>query len=185
MKIALMGCGRWAKNYISSISENKNLELTSICNFRKIKFKTDCGAKIYSDWKELIGNEELDGVIIATDPMVQCEIALSLAKRKIPMVLEKPIALNREVAHELELAFKKYKPLVLVNHFHLFHSVFREMCKLINRDKISHIEINDGSYGLLEKIFHLYTIGHLMALVLLSTCLNLLQLNLKYFARTA
>lgn len=146
-----MGYGRWARNYISSISQNKNLKLTSICNFSKKKFKINSRVNVYSNWKELLDNEEFDGVIIATDPSVQCKIAMSLAKREIPMILEKPIALNGEEMNELELAFRKYKPLVFVNHFHLFHLEFREICKMIDKDKISHIEINDGSYGPFRK----------------------------------
>jgi predicted dehydrogenase len=160
MKLALMGAGRWAKNYISSIAQNEALELTSICNFGNSNLGTVSPVHLYTEWEVLLASEELDGVIVATTPSVQLEIALSLAKLRVPMILEKPIALNSQALDDLSFAFRKYESKVLVNHFHLFHPAFRQLCSTIDSQEIQQIDIVDGSLGPFRKdISSLYDWG--------------------------
>ena len=147
MRLALMGVGRWAKNYISSIAQNEELELTSICTFGRSNVGIVSPAHLYTEWQSLLASEELDGVIVATTPSVQLEIALSLAQLRVPMILEKPIALNRQAVDDLSSAFRKYESKVLVNHFHLFHPGFRQFCSTIDTKQIQKVDIVDGSLG--------------------------------------
>ncbi|MDC0088710.1 Gfo/Idh/MocA family oxidoreductase [Porticoccaceae bacterium] len=151
MRLALMGAGRWAKNYISSIAQNEALELTSICTFGRSNIGIGSPAHLYTEWEMLLASEELDGVIVATTPSVQLEIALSLAKLRVPMILEKPIALNNQGLDDLSSAFRKYESKVLVNHFHLFHPAFRQLCSTIDSQEIQQIDIVDGSLGPFRK----------------------------------
>ena len=155
-----MGAGRWAKNYMSSIAKNEALELTSICNFGRSNLGTGSPAHLYTEWQSLLASEELDGVIVATTPSIQLEIALSLAQLSVPMVLEKPIALNSQSLDDLSSAFRKYESKVMVNHFHLFHPAFRLLCSTIDRQEIQKINIVDGSLGPFRKdISSLYDWG--------------------------
>ena len=146
-----MGAGRWAKNYISSIAQNEALELTSICTFGRSNIGIGSPAHLYTEWQSLLASEELDGVIVATTPSVQLEIALSLAQLRVPMILEKPIALNNQALDDLSSAFRKYESKVLVNHFHLFHPAFRQLCSTIDSQEIQQIDIVDGSLGPFRK----------------------------------
>lgn len=160
MRLALMGVGRWAKNYISSIANNDALELTSICTFGRPNIGIGSSAHLYTEWQSLLAREELDGVIVATDPSVQLEIALSLAQLRVPMILEKPIALNMQAVDDLSSAFRKYESQVLVNHFHLFHPGFRQFCSNIDTKQIQKVDIVDGSLGPFRKdISSLYDWG--------------------------
>lgn len=155
-----MGVGRWAKNYISSIAQNEALELTSICTFGRSNVGIDSTAHLYTKWQSLLASEELDGVIVATSPSVQLEIALSLAQLRVPMILEKPIALNKQAVDDLSSAFRKYESKVLVNHFHLFHPNFRQFCSTIDTKQIQKVDIVDGSSGPFRKdISSLYDWG--------------------------
>lgn len=147
MKIALIGSGRWARNYISSIENNPNLDLRSISLSSKNNVLVNSSVNIYEDWREQIQDDDYDGVIIATNPNIQSEIALNLAEHNVPMILEKPIALNQDNLEKMRLSFQEHKTLILVNHFHLFHETFIRLCKKIDKVAIKSIEINDGSFG--------------------------------------
>ena len=147
MKIALIGSGRWARNYISSLDNNPNLDLRSISLSSKNIVQVNSSVDVYEDWREQIKDDDYDGVIIATNPNIQSEIALNLAELNVPMILEKPIALSQSSLEKMRLSFEEYKPLILVNHFHLFHENFLRLCKMIDKAAIKNIEINDGAFG--------------------------------------
>ena len=147
MKIALIGSGRWARNYISSIHNNPNLDLRSISLTSKKNVQVNSSVNIYEDWREQIKDNDYDGVIIATNPSIQSEIALNLSELNVPMILEKPIALNQNSLEKMRLSFEEHQPLILVNHFHLFHETFLRLCKIMDKVMIKKIEINDGAFG--------------------------------------
>ena len=84
---------------------------------------------------------------------MQFKIAQKLAKKKIPLILEKPLTTNIIDKNILEDKFRKYKTLVYVNHFHFFHLEFRKIISDISNKKISQIRIYDGDSGPFRKSF--------------------------------
>jgi len=149
MRIAVMGAGPWARNYMESIGKIDNFQLTAICptHLGSSFSPPPVGAQVYLHWEELLDTEIFDGVIVATDPNIQNDIALVLAARNIPMILEKPVALDAVSLMRLEDALVDRGPLALVNHFHLFHPAFRRFTKVLAKEDILKIEIVDGSLG--------------------------------------
>lgn len=114
MKYALIGCGRIAKNHMKAAIENK-LEIVAVCDV--IPEKMDAilenaglakdSAKHYTDYKQLIAENDIELASIATESGIHAEIAIYCIEHGINLIIEKPMAMNMADADRIiELAEK-------------------------------------------------------------------------------
>lgn len=96
IRIAVVGCGRIAKNHFGSISSHSNdIELVSVCDTDKLALETVCkdqGVKGYQSLDEMLQNEKLDLVVLCTPSGLHSMQAKLIAKYKIHVMTEKPMA---------------------------------------------------------------------------------------------
>lgn len=117
MKYALIGCGRIATNHIKAVINNK-LELVAICDInsenmetllQKYGLQNDETILRYTDYKEMLAENEIELVAIATESGLHAEIALYCIERGIHCIIEKPIAMSIQDAEKIvELAETKH-----------------------------------------------------------------------------
>lgn len=145
--VVVGGAGKWGQNYLNTLSlfNNLNVQVAGRDN-----------------WKVLI-DEEPDGVIVTTRPDSHIEIASYALERKIPTVIEKPLALSLREAKALE----KFDTPIIVNHINLFTESYEEMVRVINRDKITEIKTNGFGKGPVREHSSLWDYGpHCLSLIL-------------------
>lgn len=104
MKYGLIGCGRISPNHIAAALANE-LEIVALCDVvleniedKIVKFELPDSVKKYTDYKEMIKNETLDLVAIATASGEHAHIALDCIDAGCNLIIEKPIALSLEDA---------------------------------------------------------------------------------------
>lgn len=133
--LALIGKGRWGKNYINTINNLSSCELPQ-------KFiKT-------SNYKDLFAFDNIDGVIIATPSSTHFKIAKEFLERGFNVLIEKPMTTNYKDALKLSKIVDKYKNVVMVGHIYLYNPAFLEVKKLLNSiGKIQYILTEGMSYG--------------------------------------
>ena len=72
----IIGLGEWGKYIVKTIKKNHLNVVIKSASFQKSKYKyllpNDC--KIYSNWKKMIFNENLDCVFIAVPPQMNLKI---------------------------------------------------------------------------------------------------------------
>lgn len=117
MKYALIGCGRIATNHIKAVINNK-LELVAICDINSENMETllqkhglqnDETILRYTDYKEMLAENEIELVAIATESGLHAEIALYCIERGIHCIIEKPIAMSIQDAEKIvEMAETKH-----------------------------------------------------------------------------
>jgi len=119
MKLLLVGNGKWAQSYISTLVGFPDVQL-KIAN--------------RDSWKYLI-DENPAGVIVCTPPSSHIEIAEYSLQQNIPTMIEKPLALSYQEA----IALQQYKAPILVNHIHLFSTAYQYLKKSIASEHINSI----------------------------------------------
>lgn len=133
--LALIGKGRWGKNYINTIN---NL---SSCKLPEKFIKT-------SNYKDLFAFDNIDGVIIATPSSTHFKIAKEFLEKGFNVLIEKPMTTNYKDALKISRIARKYKNIVMVGHIYLYNAAFLEVKKLIKSiGKIKYIStegMNDG-----------------------------------------
>ncbi len=133
--LALIGFGRWGKNYINTIS---NL---SSCELPEEFIKT-------SNYKDLFAFDNIDGIIIATPSSTHFKIAKEFLEKGFNVLIEKPMTTNYKDALELSKIVDKYKNIVMVGHIYLYSPAFLRVKKLIKSiGRIKYILTEGMNYG--------------------------------------
>lgn len=104
-KIALVGCGRIAKNHLESIAQLPNdLKLVAVCDIipeRAQAAAEKYGAQAYTDYDAMLQNEKIDLISICTPSGLHPEHGIKAAQKGIHVITEKPMAITLEAADTL------------------------------------------------------------------------------------
>lgn len=133
--LALIGKGRWGKNYINVIND------LSSCELPEKLIKT-------SNYKDLFAFDNIDGVIVATPSSTHFRIAKEFLEKGFSVLIEKPMTTDYKDAVELSRIARKYKNIVMVGHIYLYNPAFLKAKKLIKSiGKIKYISTEGMNYG--------------------------------------
>lgn len=113
LRYALIGCGRIAPNHIIAAEKN-GLEIVAVCDIvasraadilKRLTGKQN--VKTYTDYKKMLGENELDLVAIATESGNHYQIGMDAIATECNLIIEKPIALDIAHANNLVNAAKE------------------------------------------------------------------------------
>ncbi len=109
--IAIAGLGFGESVHLPALNSNPELQAMALWHPRKERLNNAKGVHNligYSDWKELLQDHEIKGVIIATPPHKRYQLALEALEAGKHLLLEKPVALSAQEVKELQkLAIQK------------------------------------------------------------------------------
>lgn len=136
-KVVLVGYGPRGKIWSKVLKKNKNVKLVAICD---INFKTkDRGsAKIpfYLKIENAIFENNPDVIVLSTPPISRFKDLEVCAKYKLPVLVEKPLAINFNEAKKFVKFMNDKRLLMMVGlNFRYLPSTF-EKIKLINSKKV-------------------------------------------------
>jgi len=145
VNIALIGAGNWGKNHLKNLKNlgvlHSVLELSE--EMIKLRRSDHPDVKFTSDEKDIIGDPEIKGVVIAAPAHLHFELAKKYLLSGKDVLVEKPLALKVEEGEELvEIAGEKGK-ILMVGHILQFHAAVIRLKKLID----------DGELGELRYIY--------------------------------
>lgn len=147
LRCALVGCGRVAPNHMTAAKGNKDvLELVAVCDLSEEKATNllqkctmDDGIVVYTDYKKLIGMEQPDFVVVATDSGSHAEIAKFALLSGCHVIIEKPMAMSLSDADELiEIAEQKGLNLA-VSHQNRFNKTIRRIRKAVEEKEFGRL----------------------------------------------
>lgn len=152
MKYALIGCGRISKNHITA-AEKSGMEIIALCDINeqhiaKVKAEhnlVNSSISEYTDYVQMITNEKLDVVAIATESGLHAEIAIHCIKNHVNVVIEKPMAMSIKDARTIEKLAKEYNVKVAVCHQNRYNVAIQKLKEAVDNDrfgKLSHGSIN-------------------------------------------
>jgi len=97
-KIGVIGLGKMGIMHLSILYSMEDVQITCVSDkVNKIGVGITRylpGVKFYTDYKEMLSNENLDGVFITTPVFLHVEMATYCVKKKVPFFLEKPLSLS-------------------------------------------------------------------------------------------
>ena len=144
MKYALIGCGRVAPSHIKAAKAN-GLEIVAVCDIIKEKaeqFRADRDipeARVYTDYKEMLSQEQVDFVSIATISGTHGEIALYCAENKVNFLVEKPMAMSIAEADAIIAAAEKSGVIAGVCHQNRFNIAVQELKYAIDKGRFGQL----------------------------------------------
>lgn len=153
MRYALIGCGRISTNHIKAAVNNK-LELVAICDvipehmenvLVKHRLQNDTTIRRYTDYKEMIEENQIDLISIVTESGLHGEIALYCIEHGIHVIIEKPMVMSLEEADKIIALSEKKGVKVAACHQNRFNIAVQEMRQALETGrfgKLSHGSIH-------------------------------------------
>ena len=96
-------------------------------------------ARWYTTYQELFEKEQLDAVTIAVPTKYHKTCTIAALERKIPVLLEKPIAATIEEAHEIIACAKKNNVPLMIGHIERFNPAVIELKKRLDSGELGEI----------------------------------------------
>lgn len=101
---AVIGCGVISENHLYAIEKLAGLKLAAVCDIVEEKAKNTAekyNVNYYTDYREMLDKEQLGGVHICLPHYLHKEVTIYCLEKGIPVLCEKPMALNAKEAQEM------------------------------------------------------------------------------------
>ena len=143
VRLAQIGVGYWGKNLLRNFDAIPACQVVAACD-------ADIGARkfveerypmiaVTKDIQEILSRDDLDGVVIATEPPSHYSIARAALERGHHVFVEKPMAERAEEAEALVALSDETGCHCMVGHLLLYHPAFNYVEKLIQSGELGDI----------------------------------------------
>ena len=157
MNIGIIGYGYWGPNLVRNFSSLQNCKVSSIAEANvsrhELILKHYKDVKIYLSAEELINDNSIDAVVIATPVFSHYPIAKLALENGKHVLIEKPMTSSSAHAKELiEIALRK-KLSLMVDHTFLYTGAVQKMKELVSSGflgKLSYIDSTRINLGLFQ-----------------------------------
>ena len=94
LKVALVGVGGISGAHIPAWEERRDAELVALCDIRAEQMEKYKNKHCYTDFDEMLKNEEIDILDICLPTYLHAELAIKAMNMGINVICEKPVSLN-------------------------------------------------------------------------------------------
>lgn len=150
IKMAVIGTGGFGQSHIAGINESDGVELAAICDVNEeivIEQSKKFGVPYYTDYKELLKDENIDAVSVATPDFLHCEIVEDALRAGKHVLCEKPLALNLDHCKRMISAAKKYDKIFMVGQICRYTPSFAKAKQLCDNGEIGDIYFMESEYA--------------------------------------
>ena len=139
--ISIIGTGLMGLQHIKAILKSKKANLHSIVDITDNAKKLSNKYKIplHSNVSSLLKSKKLDAVIVATPNQLHEKHTISFLKKKIPVLLEKPISDNIKSAKKIIISAKINKTPLLIGYHRRHNSIVSKVKDIIRSGKLGNI----------------------------------------------
>ncbi|SEK34297.1 Predicted dehydrogenase [Aquimarina amphilecti] len=147
----IIGCGKIAHKFAEDLLEVPNANLLAVGS-RDIKKAKNFGrtfkvSNCYGSYMELIADNEIDIIYIATPHVFHYENTIMCLNAKKAVLCEKPFALNLEQVTEMILIAKKNNTFLMEALWTYFLPHYRHVLKIIESNKLGKIKNLQADFG--------------------------------------
>jgi predicted dehydrogenase len=144
LRLGIIGCGRRVGLATHAHRPHEGVRVTACCDLKESRFetcKTLFGNDILTtaDVGELV-EQNLDAVFVLSPDGMHEEHAVAALVARIPVYLEKPMAITIDGCDRILRAAKKNDTRLFVGHNMRYMTIFRKMKKLIDEGKIGEVK---------------------------------------------
>jgi len=111
LKIGVIGAGSISESHLDSYANNEEVEIYAICDLNEERAKAKAtkyhASKVYTNYHELLANEEIEAVSICTWNNTHAEIAIAALDAGKHVLVEKPLSKTVEEALRVQEAVKR------------------------------------------------------------------------------
>ncbi len=150
LKFAIVGCGRISYKHVEALINNEqDAILVATCDIvkekaveRKDQYEKalpNSNVKIYTDYMEMLKNEDIDVVTIATESGYHAKHAIDCMNNGTHVLIEKPMALSVEDADQMIALGREKNLKICVSHQNRFNPPIQKLRRAIEEGRFGRI----------------------------------------------
>lgn len=151
IKWGIIGPGKIAGKFATSLKEVKDAELYAVASrsFERAEFfaKENGATKAYGSYEEMLQDEELDVVYIATPHVFHYEHTLLCLKNGKAVLCEKPFAINRQQVEEMISTAREKQVFLMEAMWTPFLPHIKYVIDVVNSGKYGKIKKLTADFG--------------------------------------
>ena len=169
LNFGVVGVGFWGQFQTAAWKEIPGCRLVALCDRdqeRAVKVARRFGiAKVYRDASEMLSSEALDFVDIAVSPEAHASLVLLAASRKLPLICQKPMAMDYPTCEQMVNACREAGVLFLIHENFRWQTPMRRIREVLVSGQIgrpfrAHIQFSHGAIELFDNQPFLFTQPH-------------------------
>ncbi len=140
VRVGVVGLGYWGPNLARNFAAIGGCELAWLCDAspdaRAALERSFPGARSTGDMDDLLGDEALDAVVLATPVPTHAELAIRVAQAGKHCFVEKPLATNAADAERAVAAAEQAGRVLMVGHLLEYHPAVARLKELIDGEEL-------------------------------------------------
>lgn len=140
LRIAVIGAGVIGRKHVGWVAGNPDCEVAGIADPAPAAsaFAAEKGLRCFAEYEALLDTRP-DAAIIATPNALHEPVARACAERRIPMLIEKPVAETREAAQAIADMVEAAKVPALVGHYRRHNPVVRKAREVVREGRLGRL----------------------------------------------
>ena len=110
VKVGFIGTGGISRPHRKHLKNMDDVEVVAMCDLEKDRVAEaaeEWNAAVYTDYKTMLENEEMDALYVCIPPFAHEEQEIITAEKGIALFVEKPVSVIMEKAREVDAAIRK------------------------------------------------------------------------------
>lgn len=142
MRAAVIGVGAMGRNHARIYAELEEVELVAVADEQPARLEALAriyGVHTYSDYRQMLAAEPLDLVSVVVPTRLHAEVASTVLRHHIHVLVEKPLASNREQAYRILDAAAQTRRKLAVGHVERFNPAIIELKRRLESRELGRI----------------------------------------------
>lgn len=143
IRLGQLGAGYWGKNLLRNFAGLRECELRWVCDpadaAQKVIAGTAPGAKATRDDADVLGDPDVDAVVIATPALTHAELAIRALDAGKHVFVEKPMALTVADAERMLSAADRAGKILMVGHLLEYHPAFVRVKEMVDGGELGEV----------------------------------------------
>ena len=157
LSVAVIGVQNRGNQLLKSLLGRDDCQVTAICDvdeklleewvnhteetYAEKKGKSDYkGVSSYVDYREMLSDEDLDGLVVAVPDQHHAHMTINAMKAGLDVYCEKPLSLTIEEGRLMTDAAEKYDRILQTGSQRRSSGKFRHVCELVRNGRIGELE---------------------------------------------
>jgi predicted dehydrogenase len=131
IKLALIGCGKWGKNYLKTLTSMEGCELKWVCDLdpRRLEEASSAFSQIRctENKEDILNDSTVQGVIIATTPESHYILAKEFINKGKAVLVEKPVTIRLKDSIELINLAAAQNTMLMAGYTLIYHPAVKRI----------------------------------------------------------
>ncbi len=158
VSVGVIGLGYWGPNLARSFAGLPDARVSWLCDkdpdARRRVGARHPGARVTEAYEDLLADDSLDAVVIATPPLTHGSLALAALRHGKHVFVEKPLTMDAKEADLIAFEAMRRGRCLIVGHVLLHHPAIRKLKELMEMNELGdvyHLYANRQNLGRVQR----------------------------------